>query len=389
MLTFVRFPRCLIAILSQYVILQVEGQGRQNVRLAAQLLSEHCGKALKRYFPEYSSQSSFILNLDKAFDVLNSRQLKDIKEERCGFGLKPDAQNTALTFLTKVFPLCRFLHVKRLLPCQKAFIIAGYAINQLSEYVRDRYQVNFLLTAKLNQDCLENFFSRVRRIGASSHPNCTDFESRMKILLLGVDIPTSLTQNASVQDMEVDDADDTPISTACSMGFESSECVTVDSECDDTHQILAELSTNQNVPSEASIASQQEAMTYVAGYLAYRLKKTHPHYVGKPVENSWISEISKGNLIYPSQELLDLIHEFELVFCLFHGKKLDKNPGVIQRFLELLKSKYPSCDDQFLKLYCRTRTFLRLKHLKKCFVEKQINYRNIRKKKQWAASKVF
>lgn len=103
----------------------------------------------------------------------------------------------------------------------------------------------------------------------------------MTILLLGVDIPTSLTQNASVQDMELDDADDTPFSTACTMGFVPSECVTVDSECDDTHQILAqlskidtvELSTNQNVPSKASVASQ-EAMTYVAGYLLGNLWKT-------------------------------------------------------------------------------------------------------------------
>lgn len=388
MLTFLRFPKCLNAILSIYVIFQVQGQERQNVRLAAQLLSEHCGKALERYFPEYSSQASFILNVDKAFDVINSRKINDIKDERCAFGLKLHEQEPPLTFLTHVFPLCRFLNVKRLLPCQKAFIIAGYAIPQLFKYVSDKYQVNMLFTATLNQDALENFFSRVRRIGASTHPDSSEFESRMKILLLGVDIPASLTQNASVQ-MRLDDADDTSFSTACTMGFEPSECVTVDNEYDDTQQILAEISTNQIIPSEGSLAAQQEAMTYVAGYLAFRLKKTHPQFLGEAMENSWISEISKGNLVYPSQGLLDLIHEFELVFCLFHGKDLDTKPGVIQRFFELLKSKYPSCDDQLLKLYCRTRTFLRLKYLKKSYVKKQINYRNNRKQKQWAASKVF
>lgn len=130
--------------------------------MAAQLLSKHCGKALKRYFPEYSSQASFIQNVDKAFKL---RQIKGIKGERCAFGLKPHEPDAALTFLTYVFPLCKFLNVKRLLPCQKAFIIAGYAIPQLFKYVRDKYQINFLLTAKLNQHCLENFFSRVRRIG--------------------------------------------------------------------------------------------------------------------------------------------------------------------------------------------------------------------------------
>lgn len=143
--------------------------------------------------------------------------------------------------------------------------------------------------------------------------------------------------------------DDPRFSTACTMGFEASECVTVDSEFDDTYQILAELSMNQNVPSELSVASQQEPIIYVAGYLAFRLKKTHPNLFGKLVENSWISEINRRILTCPFQGLLDLIFEFEAVYCFFHGKEIDKKLRVIQRFLKILKNKYPACDDQLLK----------------------------------------
>lgn len=106
-----------------------------------------------RYNPECSTHSSFILNLGKAFDILNSSQLKELMDGRCAFGLKRD-EDPVLTFLTHVFPLYRFLNVKHLLSCQKSFIIAGYAISQLFKYVWGKYRVNFLLTAKSNQDCL-------------------------------------------------------------------------------------------------------------------------------------------------------------------------------------------------------------------------------------------
>lgn len=47
-------------------------------------------------------------------------------------------------------------------------------------------------------------------------------------------MPISLTHNASIQDTELDDADDTPFRIACTIGYEPSECVTVNNKCDDT-----------------------------------------------------------------------------------------------------------------------------------------------------------
>lgn len=65
----------------------------------------------------------------------------------------------------------------------------------------------------------------------------------------------------------------------------------------------------------------------------------------------------------PSQELLDLINEHEPVFNLFAGRAVDKNPGVIQHFLKLFQSRYPSYIYQLLKLYCRTCTLFEVKTL--------------------------
>lgn len=369
---------------------QVQGQERQNVRMAAQLLSESCGRALQKYLPQYSSQASFIINMDRAFDVLNSRIIHDVKDERCPYGLKLQKQEEALKFLTTYFRLSRFLGHKQLLPCQKALIVAGHEMPKLFNFLQNKYNISFILTSRLNLDALEIFFSCVRRIGANVHPDCSDFEARIRILLLGLDVPTTLFQSTSVQ--VVDEADDNMgYCTAHKIGFQLSDCQVNDNDYNEVQLIMSETVINNQTCTngEESIDAQQEALKYVAGFIALKLKETHPHFLGEPSASSWISEISKGNLIHPSPQLLDLIKEFELVFCLFHGKSLDVNPGVIQRFFDLLKSKYPNSDERFLKLYTRTRTFIRLKYLKKEYANKQSNFRNYKKNKQWVASKLF
>lgn len=130
------------------------------------------------------------------------------------------------------------------------------------------------------------------------------------------------------------------------------------------HERLLEIMSSQSYPSEERFSAQQEAMMYIASYLAFRLK-THQHFVGQILQKSWISEISTGHLFYPSKELLNLVNEFKLVFCLFHGKELDRKSGIIKIFFEVLK--YSQCSGEFLKTYCRTRTFFALSILKKLY----------------------
>ena len=46
--------------------------------------------------------------------------------------------------------------------------------------------IEFLLTSHLNQDCLENFFSRVRALGGTNtHPTTVQLVHRMKHLIIG------------------------------------------------------------------------------------------------------------------------------------------------------------------------------------------------------------
>ena len=54
------------------------------------------------------------------------------------------------------------------------------------KYSSEVFQVEYLLTRRLNQDILENFFSYLRSMGAShDHPTPVELRHRLKWYILG------------------------------------------------------------------------------------------------------------------------------------------------------------------------------------------------------------
>ena len=65
--------------------------------------------------------------------------------------------------------------------------------------IKEPYNIKFIMTTKLNQDCLDNFFACIRQMsGFSDHPDAINFKFRLKKYLLGkeVVIATKLIQIA-------------------------------------------------------------------------------------------------------------------------------------------------------------------------------------------------
>lgn len=62
-----------------------------------------------------------------------------MKDERCAFRLKLEKQEKALKFFVDVLPKCKFINRNRVLPCQKALILAGNAVPELFRFVKDKY----------------------------------------------------------------------------------------------------------------------------------------------------------------------------------------------------------------------------------------------------------
>ena len=75
---------------------------------------------------------------------------------------------------------------KSQLPFQRGLIISSKSLLKLFEVLSQRYNIEFIMTSHLNQDCVENLFSRIRAIGGSnSHPTSVDFIHRLKKLIVG------------------------------------------------------------------------------------------------------------------------------------------------------------------------------------------------------------
>lgn len=77
---------------------------------------------------------------------------------------------------------------------------------------------------------------------------------------------------------------------------------------------------------------EDDCSNYVAESVARKFIHKHPH-LGQPengpsTSNSWIECISKGNLIHPSNALIEIANILENIFNKYHGQtSLNKLPG--------------------------------------------------------------
>ena len=123
--------------------------------------------------------------------------------------------------------------------------------------------------------------------------------------------------------------------------------------------------------SQSSFDCGEQGLRYVAGYIAHKLRPLYPDLGCKTCDEGlfvqdlspWITQLSRGGLINPSEDFLATIKKFEVHFNALHKEKLDPSKGVISRLVQTLQLHHPDVALPIIKKYCRTRTFIRLKHL--------------------------
>lgn len=82
----------------------------------------------------------------------------------CVYGMYRDSQEKCLKHFYKVCEYMRVGTKKYLLHFQKGFLLSIRTLLCLYNDVCE-YGAKYVLTARLDQDCLENFFSRIRELG--------------------------------------------------------------------------------------------------------------------------------------------------------------------------------------------------------------------------------
>ncbi len=182
--------------------LDCRGSARQRVRTAAQLLSGTVSKALQYIFGEsMATQAEAINTVNNWFDTMNSCQVHSIKKLACGFGIHLEEQQHALNKMEKLVQTMKIKGKKSMLPFQKGFLISISAMRGLHEAVSSE-GVNFIMTTHVNQDNLENVFSRIHFItGNYSHPSPMESLRCLRILMLGGNHDIVL-KNPAVMDEE-------------------------------------------------------------------------------------------------------------------------------------------------------------------------------------------
>lgn len=199
---------------------------RQNVLLAAQLMSHSIGTALKHYLPGTDKNMAvdtgdFILLVNKWFDVMNSSNVCAAIPTKRPFGLHLEEQKNILQEVIKVFLNMRVmskskenalktndectLKKKSMEIFQKGVIISSTSLQNLYEFLHQKYDLKYILTRRLNQDALESFFSQLRtRGGLNDHPTPLNALFRIRMMILGK-TPGIVVSRSNTVDIEPDE----------------------------------------------------------------------------------------------------------------------------------------------------------------------------------------
>ena len=252
--------------------LDVRNSGRQNVRMAAQLLSGTTAAAIEYFFPERKGAAQHISAINSTFDVLNSR-VPHLPSNPIGggFGTQRDKQIEVLDKMENILLNSRVVGKKELLPFQRGFLLSIRSLRQLHDYLFCRYELQYILTARLNQDLLENLFSQIRGTGVFyHHPTPVTVKHRMRSLLVGA--KGSVFTAASVAADDVSEQEHYVSSELFRRGVNNTEQVCLTEERDDDSSF-----SEVHVDEDLSLSLDDiNVRGYIGGYVAHKLRVTYP-----------------------------------------------------------------------------------------------------------------
>lgn len=127
--------------------------------------------------------AEFIDKADILFDCFNSSSIYNYKDaltaitsNSCHMKIIKDTKDYLLSL-----KVCAPPHVR--IHCVNGWLINLTALDALWQDLQS-YQVKYLLTRRLNQDCLENLFARLRvRFGNCDHPTAYNFMKGLKSVM--------------------------------------------------------------------------------------------------------------------------------------------------------------------------------------------------------------
>jgi len=140
---------------------------------------------------------------------MNSYVLYAALSNKKPYGVELQQQNEVLNEIINVFSKMSCPNAKNkisgLQTFQKGVIISCKSLQQLYIYLKEEYDIKFILTHRLNQDSLESLFSQLRsRGGLNDHPTPLDALYRLPMIILGKH-PGVIVSNCNTYEVEPDE----------------------------------------------------------------------------------------------------------------------------------------------------------------------------------------
>jgi len=319
-------------------------------------------------------------------------------ETTSAYGTHLNIQNEILDSMHVTVAAMRIIRKKTLLPFQKGFLMSITAVKGLFASLQALYNAQYILTARLNQDCLENFFSQLRGIGHHyDHPTPAEVKHRFRLLLVARNC-VDLNNSNVWRDAETDDngllPDDSQfdeyltvhllnnahvfLTDADKAQDGSLEDSLTELSADDIDKFLEETVTEEAVTQSGAmcqtVASSQteqvqsstgdhlsaDALHYLSGYVAFKLKRQHPDLgqVSSQISSApitcrmWLPCLSHGGLRIPSDDWFRVVQQLEIDF---------RAKNVIASLVKMLASKFPTAPESAISCFIRTCTFIRMR----------------------------
>jgi hypothetical protein len=174
-----------------------------KVKFATQVLSHTVAAGIfsmvrfghARNDPEGAEETAmFIEKMDQLFNAFNSRSRKSTSTMQHALS----AKSGHTEFLQETLAWLQTLQSgsTRALPCLSGWLISIRSLLQLWEDLQANHDVKFLLTNRINQDCVENVFSIIRGKGGHGHnPTPKQFREFFRMAMVDSIIVQSTASN--------------------------------------------------------------------------------------------------------------------------------------------------------------------------------------------------
>lgn len=384
---------------------------KMKVKLASQLLSRSVAEALLfckdvlklKEFEGCEATVRFILIINDAFDILNSRNLSEYgyKKPLCEKNIVEVEE-----FVKKFQYYIKGLLLLDLQPVliskrKTGFLGIAMALNSMlqiyNNFIKKEHILKFLPAYKCSQDHLEIFFGVMRlQCGCNDNPTCRLFRSSYKKLLVHNEVRDNGLGNCiSLEQLQI---------LNCSSSKKTSEII-VDSETlinyddiiNNENPFINDHSQLQLFLTDYALSNfSEEVVKYIAGFVARKLSSSLKCAqcvscllgIKENLLGSFIDFTNRGGLTYPSNEVITICIIAEKMFR--HNQNDGERVNKLKLICELQKEYFFKWRNKtavhavhlssFVKTVGNVYLNLRIKYACKSKLKRDTSNRNIFKK---------